>query len=85
MPTMRSAFILWVAAVLGPAHAADVDGSKDHPMVSRYPGQEIRWYLVENFRPYVVPAGPVTAYRSIGEVIVSVAGLYVPAVRSFQQ
>lgn len=51
------------------ADAADIDGAADHPMVSRYPGQEIRWYTVENFRPYKVPVGPVTGYRTIGDRI----------------
>lgn len=57
----------WLAGPL--AMAGDDPGAADHPMVSRYPGQEIRWYAVENFMPYKVPAGPVTGYRTIGEWI----------------
>lgn len=52
-----------------PAWAADEEGTEDHPLISRYPGQEIRWQQIENFRPYKVPAGPVTGYRTIGEWI----------------
>lgn len=51
------------------AFAADVDGATDHPMISRYPGQEIRWYDVQNFMPYKVPVGPVTGYRHIDDWI----------------
>jgi len=61
------ALVGWLA---GPsAMAGDDPGAADHPMVSRYPGQEIRWTAVENFMPYKVPAGPVTGYRTIGEWI----------------
>ena len=49
--------------------AADDRGSKDHPLISRYPGQEIKWYSVENFAPYQLPAGPITAYRQINKSI----------------
>lgn len=50
---------------------ADVDGSADHPMISRYPDSTIEWYQVENHRDYFVPTGPVTGYRHIdqGELV----------------
>ena len=70
----RSVFAATIAALLcghlaASSTAADVEGAADHPMVSRYPGQEIRWFAIENFRPYRVPVGPVTGYRTIGEWI----------------
>jgi len=49
--------------------AQDIDGVSEHPMISRYPGQEIRWQQIENYMPYRVPVGPVTGYRAIGEWI----------------
>lgn len=61
--------VLVIFSFSQPAAAADDPGTKDHPMVSRYPGQEIRWYAVENFMPYKVPAGPVTGYRVIDDWI----------------
>lgn len=35
----------------------DVQGSKDHPLVSRYPGLVIRKYVVKEFDEYVFPLG----------------------------
>jgi OmpA-OmpF porin, OOP family len=51
------------------ATAQDVDGSQDHPVITRYPGSVIQQYIVENYREYKVPVGPVTGYRKIGEWI----------------
>jgi len=51
------------------AETGDDPGTADHPLVSRYPGQTIRWSQLENHRPYVVPVGPITGYRMLGEVI----------------
>lgn len=58
-----------VAAAAVPASAEDIDGVVEHPMISRYPGQEIRWQQIENYMPYRVPVGPVTGYRAIAEWI----------------
>jgi len=49
--------------------AEDIDGVAEHPMISRYPGQQIRWQVIENFRSYRVPTGPVTGYRAIDDWI----------------
>lgn len=51
------------------AFAGDIDGVQEHPLVSRYPGQEIRWQHIENYMPYRVPVGPVTGYRQIDDWI----------------
>lgn len=68
--------IFWQAAVLvlslalmpgGWAGAQDIGGAIEHPMVSRYPGQSIRWQSIENFRPFRVPLGPVSGYREIAD------------------
>ena len=50
-------------------HAQDIDGAIEHPLITRYPGQEIRWQQIENYMPYRVPVGPVTGYRKISEWI----------------
>lgn len=51
------------------AFAQDIDGVQEHPLVTRYPGQEIRWQQIENYMPYRIPIGPVTGYRQIGDWI----------------
>ncbi|MEM9225639.1 MAG: OmpA family protein [Pseudomonadota bacterium] len=62
---------LWVVALLGAGHsiAEDVDGVQEHPMIERYPGQDIRWQKIENYMPYEVAIGPVTGYRKIDDWI----------------
>jgi OOP family OmpA-OmpF porin len=54
-----------LAATL-PTGAEDIAGVAEHPMVTRYPGQHIRWQTIEKFRPFRVPLGPVTGFREIG-------------------
>lgn len=49
--------------------AEDIDGIQEHPLLERYPGQEIRWQMIENHMPFAVPTGPVTGYRQIGDWI----------------
>lgn len=49
--------------------AQDIDGIVEHDLISRYPGQDIRWQHIENYMPYRVPVGPVTGYRTIGDWI----------------
>lgn len=53
----------------GIAIAQDVDGVQEHPMIERYPGQEIRWQKIENYMPYEIAIGPVTGYRNIDDWI----------------
>lgn len=47
--------------------AADIDGVTEHGLISRYPGQAIRWQQIENHMAYRVPVGPVTGYRRIDD------------------
>jgi outer membrane protein OmpA-like peptidoglycan-associated protein len=60
--------VLLTFTTIGPA-AADIDGVVEHPLISRYPGQEIRWQEIDNNRPFRIPVGPVTGYRTIGDWI----------------
>lgn len=61
--------MLVVAGMLLSAHAEDIEGIQEHGLVSRYPGQEIRWQQIENYMPFRVPVGPVSGYRQIDEWI----------------
>lgn len=38
-------------------------------MIERYPGQEIAWQTIDNYREFRIPVGPVTGYRAIGDWI----------------
>ncbi|MEM9988968.1 MAG: hypothetical protein AAF723_05550, partial [Pseudomonadota bacterium] len=72
MTMVRGFFALMVVICCGGLNvsiAQDIDGVIEHPMVKRYPGQEIRWQHIENYMPYHVPVGPVTGYRSIDDWI----------------
>jgi outer membrane protein OmpA-like peptidoglycan-associated protein len=51
------------------ARSEDIEGIVEHPMIARYPGQEIRWQQIENYMPFRVPVGPVSGYRSIADWI----------------
>jgi OmpA-OmpF porin, OOP family len=64
---MTAALLLIVFS--GVVRAADIDGAEDHPMVSRYPGMDIQWQEIENYRPFRIPFGPVVGYRTIADWI----------------
>jgi OOP family OmpA-OmpF porin len=71
MHTRVLSLVFGLLALLGamsPANA-DVAGSHDHPIIARYPGSTIEWHLVENYRKYRVPAGPVSGYRELAKWI----------------
>jgi len=42
---------------LGLAQDHDIEGSKDHPLISRYPGSVITEYVVREFDEYTLPLG----------------------------
>lgn len=48
-----------VYATLSLAHAQDVPGSKDHPLISRYPGAVIDDYSSKGYDEYTLPLGKV--------------------------
>ncbi len=71
MRALLSTIILFAAAPIGAsmAIAEDVAGVQEHPMIERYPGQDIRWQKIENYMPYEIATGPVTGYRKIDDWI----------------
>ncbi len=62
-----SVAVLLLVSLPAPAAAADVEGSADHPAISRYPDSEITHYRVFNHTPYKIAVGPVTGYRHIDD------------------
>lgn len=61
-----AAFVLMAA---GSVYADDIDGVTEHALITRYPGQDIRWQHIENYMPYRVPTGPVVGYGEIDDWI----------------
>jgi len=45
--------------------AQDIKGSKDHPLISRYPGSSIEYYEDQKFLTYDIATGPETGYKKI--------------------
>ncbi len=46
-------------------HAQDVAGSKDHPLITRYPGSVIGYYEEQKFKTYDIAVGPQMGYKKI--------------------
>lgn len=72
---MRNAFSLFMIFILmtSPGVAADVAGSADHPVITRYPASEITWQDVQEFQEYKIAVGPVTGYKQVDDWV-SVSG-----------
>ncbi len=49
--------LLLLSGVVAHAQEADVEGSKDHPLISRYPGSRITWYDMKEFGEFDLPLG----------------------------
>jgi outer membrane protein OmpA-like peptidoglycan-associated protein len=65
----RLAVIALLLGLAVPLLADELPGATDHPMVTRYPGQELRWQTIDNYREYRIPVGPVSGYRAIDDWI----------------
>lgn len=62
-----SAFLLSLFVMVAQGKAADMPGSEDHPLITRFPGSSITWYERQNFASYRIAVGPVSGYRKITE------------------
>ena len=51
--------VLGLSAPFAAGQDQDVEGSKDHPMISRYPGSVITRYLTKEFDDFTLPLGEV--------------------------
>jgi len=70
MRWVRNIIPALILCLVGGAGAAqDIPDAVEHPMVTRYPGQDIRWQTIENHRPYRLAVGAVTGYRAIDDWI----------------
>ncbi|MBK7966166.1 MAG: OmpA family protein [Bacteroidetes bacterium] len=43
----------------------DIAGSTDHPIITRYPNSEIKYYEVQKYQKYYIATGPETGYKQI--------------------
>jgi outer membrane protein OmpA-like peptidoglycan-associated protein len=57
--------LLGLAAPVAAAQDQDMEGSKDHPLISRYPGSYIAKYLTKEFDEFSLPLGPVDEENTI--------------------
>lgn len=60
-------FIRLFLCLASPFPAQDIPGAQDHTMIERFPKTDLTWQTIETFRPYRLPFGPVTGYRSISD------------------
>jgi outer membrane protein OmpA-like peptidoglycan-associated protein len=51
--------LLGLSAPFAAGQDQDAEGSKDHPLISRYPGSFITRYLTKEFDEFTLPLGPV--------------------------
>ncbi len=59
--------LLWAAAFSSAAYGADVAGSEDHPLISRFPGSTIVYHEQVDFDEYVLPLGGLDDERNLSE------------------
>src|SRR3954468_14049346 len=56
--TAVAALLMTFLATTSVVHAADIAGSKDHPLVGRYTGSEIAFYKASSFDEAALLQGP---------------------------
>jgi outer membrane protein OmpA-like peptidoglycan-associated protein len=57
--------MIGLSAPFAVAQDQDVEGSQDHPLISRYPGSYIAKYLTKEFDEFALPLGPVNEENTI--------------------
>ena len=63
-----AAAVVVAGSLLSPAHAKDVAGAKDHPLVKRYEGSEIAWYAQKSYAAMRLALGPVVFNYNDGKM-----------------
>lgn len=69
---MKNLFAILLAIILQSSISfsqTDIPNSKDHPLISRYPGSYIAYYDEQDYYLYSIAAGPVTGYKTISDWI----------------
>ena len=60
-----AAFLVPMISVVAPAFSADVEGSKDYPLISRYEGSNILSYKEDVFNEYPLFVNEISAHNGI--------------------
>ncbi len=60
-----AAAIMLTLALVATSHAADIQGSRDHPLIPRYEGAEIVKYATNEFTDFRLPNAKATAYGGL--------------------
>jgi len=55
--------LLGLSASFAAAQNEDVEGSKDHPLISRYPGSVIKNYLAKEFEEFTLPLSKIIDHK----------------------
>lgn len=66
---IKQLFLLLVLAYSSSIAQSDISGSKDHPLITRYPGSVIGYYEEQQYKPYSIAVGPQTGYNQIDDWI----------------
>jgi len=68
MKNFKGLFLIILFAIPGTLlNAQDIKGSKDHPIITRYPGSVIGYYEQQDHRPYSIATGEYTGYNNIDD------------------
>jgi len=62
---LLAGLMIGLSAPFAAAQDQDVEGSSDHPLISRYPGSYIAKYLTKEFDEFALPLGPVNVENTI--------------------
>ena len=65
--SMAFVLLLGMNGGLSLAHEDDVEGSSDHPLISRFPNSVIIYYEVKEFDEYILPLGELDGERELSE------------------
>ncbi len=57
--------LLYMVAIPSLISAQDIEGTKDHPLITRYPGATIKYFEDQKFTTYNIATGPQTGYKEI--------------------
>lgn len=66
---IQCVFLLTILFCSSSFTQSDIKGSKDHSIITRYPGSVIGYYEEQKYKPYHIATGPETGYNNIDKWI----------------